>query len=282
MKTDGETDDGMFMNLPNELIGHIYSFFDIGSLGKMAQVNSGRLSTYALSDTVWGSLVYRRFCVNPKQSRARAHGGTSWKDAFRTMSFCNRVPKCRYTSARKAIFAKGGGGKHSDPVSSWVLLSHTANCQTRRSICQNESTRFIELHVCLQNAKSGAGSVTIDLSRTTLHLMGIVGGQQLYGQPRILYRSTQDVPTVEAHSLADGVLELTPFEFCIIAMTFPCGVDVFETDVLARALSLRAPLLSSSDIIKATFIPECDVWKYYMELPGGFLSLNDKTSLVNG
>ena len=47
MKNDGETDDGMFMNLPNELVWHIYSFFDIGSLGKMAQVNSGRLSTFA-------------------------------------------------------------------------------------------------------------------------------------------------------------------------------------------------------------------------------------------
>ena len=275
MKNDWETDDGMFTDLPNELVGHIYSFFDIGSLGKMAQVNSGRLSTYALSDDTWGSLVYRRFCVNPKQSRPRAHGGTSWKGAFRTMSFCNRAPKCRYTSARKAIFAKGGGGKHCDPVSSWVLLSHTANCQTRRANCRNDSTRFIELHVCLQNAKSGVGSVTIDLLGATLYLMGIWGGQQQYGRPRVLYRSTQDVPTVDAHSLDDGLLVLRPFEFCVIAMTFPCGHDVLETDVLARALSLHVPLVSLEDIIEATFIPECDVWKYYMELSGGFLSLNE-------
>ena len=36
MKNDGETDDGMFTDLPNELIGHISSYFEIGSLGKMA------------------------------------------------------------------------------------------------------------------------------------------------------------------------------------------------------------------------------------------------------
>ena len=279
LTNDGETDDGMFMNLPNELIRHIYSFFEIGSLGTMAQVNSGKLSTIALSDAMWGDLVYRRFCVNPKQSRARAHGGTSWKDAFRTMSFCNRVPKCRHTSTRKAIFAKGGGGKHCNPVSSWVLLSHTANCQTRR---QNDSSRFIEFHVCLQNAKSGVGSVTVDLLGTTLDLMGMLGGQLPYGKPRILYRSIQEVATVDAHVPDNGLLVLTPFEFCIVAMTFPCGSDVFETDVLARAISMRVPLLSSDDVIKATFLPECDVWKYYTELPGGFLSLNDKTSLVNG
>jgi hypothetical protein len=222
---------------------------------------------------VWGSLVYRRFCVNPKQSRARAHGGTSWKDAFRAMSLTHRVPTCHYTRAEKAIFAQGSGGNPRDHVSSWVLVSHTANCRTKRSN-YHSSTRFIKFHVCLQNIKSGAGSVQINVKGATF--TGVYGENRMYGKPMILYRSTQDVPTVEAYSLDhDEVLVLAPFEFCVIAMTFPCGVAVFETDVLRHADYVCVPLADSDDVIKATFLPRNEVWKYYMLLPGEYLVLHE-------
>ena len=283
--------DGIFENVPIELVRHIYSFFDIGSLGKMAQMNSsGILSNCASNDTVWSELVYRRFGIHAKLSRSTAHGGSTWKEAFRTMSYCNRAPKSRHTSTRKAIFAKGGGGKHCDPVSAWVLLSHTANCQTRRhplskatfdTTAYNGSNRFIEFHVCLQNVKTSKGPIAVDLMGSTLDLLGSCGRQSLCGWPRIIFKSGQDMATMEEETLHDGI-QLKPFDFCIVAMTFQCGTDIFETDVLARALALRVPLLSSDLIVTAAFVPECDVWKHYDELPGGFLALNDKTSLIKG
>ena len=232
----------------------------------------GRLSTDASSDDTWGSLVYRRFCVNPEQSQAREHGGTLWKDAFRTMSLANRVPTCRYTCAPKVIVAQGNGGNHCDQVSSWVLVSHRVRCRTRRSR-HHGSTRFIKFHVCLQNTKSGAGSVTIDLLGA--NFAGLLAANPLYGKPLILYTSTQDGVAADAHALVDGLLVLRAFEFCVIAMTFPCGYDVLETDVLKHARSLVLPLASSDKAIKATFIDEDEIWKYYRILPGDYLVLEE-------
>ena len=282
LKDDRETDDGLFQKLPDELIHHIYSFFDIGSLGSMAQVNSGVLSTYACNDATWTSLVYRRFNINTSKTRSKIHGGSTWKGAFRSMSFCNRAPKCRYTAARKVVFAKCGGGKECEPVSAWVLLSHTANCETRRwgpYVTTRASNRFVELHVCLQNVKSSSGPITVDILNSTLDLMGSCDRQHVQGWPRILHRSEPEIAPLNAQ-LHDGLV-LKPFEFCIIAMRFSCESDVFETDVLARALALRVPVRSSDDMIKANFLPESDFWDYYMKLPGGFLSLCEKNTLVS-
>ena len=287
------TNEGMFEDLPTELIHHIYSFFDIASLGNMAQVNcSGILSESASSNIVWESFVLRRFGTDHHQNH---HNPTNrnhqLKEAFRTMSFCNRIPKSRYTSTRKPIFAKSGGGKHCNPVSSWVLLSHTPNCQTRRfPVAQYDHNmegerrndhsldRFIELKVCLQNVKSNRGSITVDIMRATLDLMGSCTPQQLCQQPRILFHSRQEIPMLQGRNWNDGV-ELKPFEFCIVSMAFGCGSDTFETDVLARALALRIPMARSSEVITATFLPECDVWRYYTVLPGGCMSLQDKVLL---
>lgn len=298
MVTDGKSSDcrplstldGTFDIFPVELIHHIYSFFDIGSLGKMAQMNAcGVLSECASNDTVWEELVHRRFGIHAKISRSTAHGGSTWKEAFRTLSYCNRAPKSRHTSTRKAIFAKGGGGKHCDPVSAWVLLSHTANCQTRRHPMSkglfptnySSSNRFVEFHVCLQNVKTSKGSIAVDLMGSTLDLMGSCGRQSLCGWPRILFKSGQDDAMLPDQSVHNEI-ELKPFEFCIVAMTFQCGTDIFETDVLARAVALRVPVLEPDSVVTAVFLPECDVWKYYDELPGGFLTLNDQTSLIKG
>lgn len=335
------TIDGPIGRLPNELIRHIYSFFDIRSLGTMAQVNKhGILSSLATDGNTWSDLTHRRFQINVQIVRSKSLGGTTWKDAYRSLSYCNRAPKCRFTPSRKVIFAKAGGGRdNKDPLSVWVLLNHTDSCQTRRvrenssgvvrnpylqevvsldpttnhRRNNNNARRFVEFNVCLQNVKSSAGPITIDLLSTTLEMAAAAGmgnqSVQVKGMPKMIHRHSTRVSKQNKYTTIDqkmkyndddddGLIVLKPFDFCVVTMSFACGGDVFETDLLARALALRVALLQDVDVnddetfrspneqlsvrqVRASFVPESDVWNYYTELPGGFLSLNDKYRLLN-
>mmetsp|Transcript_14872 Transcript_14872/g.22708 ORF Transcript_14872/g.22708 Transcript_14872/m.22708 type:complete len:259 (+) Transcript_14872:2-778(+) len=257
----------------------------------MNQVMKGTLSHFVSNEKVWGKFVRNRFNIKTATSRPKLHGGPTWKEAYRQMSLCNRVPKSRYTSKRNIIFAKNGGRMQGDPVSVWVLLGHTDNCETRQhtggSTINNNSqrNRFVNLHVCLQNVKSNGIAVVDALSSTLELLDGGIGGVQ--GWPEIVYQGKCHVSDV------DGVYILKPFEFIIVCLKFDVGEDVKETDFLARALSFRVPVTSKGNAVDefvekklvrymatATFHPESYIWHYYSELPGGCLTFNPD-QLVN-
>jgi hypothetical protein len=101
-------------------------------------------------------------------------------------------------------------------------------------------------------------------------------------RPKVLFHDTDG--GLFDSDLTNGI-KLRPFDMAIVSVHFPCASDVFETDFLARALSVHVPVYSSGKTANddnshteasAFFIPESDVWNYYMELPGNFLTLVDR------
>lgn len=149
--------EGHFSRVPDDLIRLILSYSDVCSLGRVAQVSHCFLSTSASDDVTWAAIVENRFHLDTSKSRTKTHGGSTWKEVYHNLSKCNRIPKSRYTAARKIIFAKGGGvtRKSNSAVAVWVLLSHTEDCLTRRSEFTSHdgedyrcfaNTRFIEFN----------------------------------------------------------------------------------------------------------------------------------------
>ena len=298
---------GTFARLPVELIRLFMEYCDIPSLGKIPQTGRNMLSQYACDDDTWAKLVEKRFRFSTRKSRPVLHGGHSWKQAFFHMSHSDRIPRSRFTGSQKVVFAKGKSnqrrcGDDSSPVRLWVLLGHTENCKTRsvrpceRGSSEQSNERFVELYLCLQNVKSGAGDVKVNVLESTLALMASTGsaydplisqvgrnGSSL--QPKVLFHDT-DGGFFDL-DLTNGI-KLRPFDMVIVSVHFPCASDVFETDFLARALSVHVPVHSSgktanddNNVIAHTeasafFIPESDMWNYYMELPGNFLTLVDR------
>ena len=186
--------------LPPELMRHVYAFMDIPMLGAMAQVHTGTLRYYACENRAWGKLVKRRFEIASTTKRSTAFGGKDWKDAYRSMHLCRRIPKCRSTS-RKAIFAKERQSHQREQqqgiatrepsadvgvgagLSMWVGVNHTDNCRTRLllgasatanedNIPANASRRYVDFWVCLQNPQSSGPSIQAQVCQSTLQFMG--------------------------------------------------------------------------------------------------------------
>ncbi len=92
---------------------------------------------------------------------------------------------------------------------------------------------------------------------------------------------------------------LSPFEVVVISIRVSCPSDmVYETDFLSTASSIHIPVVSrgtkqengtecsdakdiAADFATATFIDEDELWEYYTQLPGGCLSLTDRSRLVH-
>lgn len=330
---------GAFDLLPDEVIHVALSFCDLPSLGEIAQTSkTAVIARLACSDEAWANLVERRFRISTKKSRPVLHGGHSWKQSYFSMSYSDRMPRGRYTSSQKAVFAKGrssqrkssGLSPFASPVRLWVLVGHTENCRTRtiqpverpsRSALSNDESnneRFVELYLCMQNVKSGAGEVTVDVLESTLSLMGSSEGSDALisrvrrdatfsssMQPKVLFHDATTVDDPLDYDISNGI-KLRPFDVAVISVHFPCASDVFETDFLARALSVHVPVrkqqvkpttknnAATSTTVKvsssltprdaeasAYFIPETDVWNYYMELPGNCLTLVDRFQMAN-
>lgn len=198
--TNDSSGASLFLQLPPEILRQIWAYMDIPMLGSVAQVHQGILKEHASGDTTWGSLVQKRFLINPKTKRPKPHGGKDWKDAYRTMHSCHRIPKCRWTN-RKIVFAKqqqqqqqhhhpyhkmnaGTDSMDNAPsVSIWVLLNHREDCKTRvlpplqDSNINNDlqptttSSRYLDFWVCLQNTRSSGASVTVDVMKAQLQLL---------------------------------------------------------------------------------------------------------------
>mmetsp|Transcript_29806 Transcript_29806/g.62687 ORF Transcript_29806/g.62687 Transcript_29806/m.62687 type:complete len:419 (+) Transcript_29806:100-1356(+) len=99
------------------------------------------------------------------------------------------------------------------------------------------------------------------------------------------------------NDMADDIM-LRPFEVVVLAIRVSCPSDmVYETDFLSTASSLHVPVISrewnqangtkckdfekiAADFATARFIEEDEVWEYYSQLPGGCLSLTDRSRLV--
>ena len=317
------SEGGLFDSLPEELIRHVYSYADIPSLATMMLTGKNLSSQYASDDITWGSLVERRFRVSTEKVRPKIHGGRNWKEAYRSLSHCDRMPKNRYTSSQKIVFARGRAKqrKVDERVSMWVMMAHTENCRTRtvprqeRSVegtLEGDSERFVELYLCLQNIKSGGESVITDVMESALVLLGSTGNnfdpmvrrayQSNSFRPKMLLHDKME-SSAEVASRTDRVFDISngitlrPFEVAVLSVHFPCSQDLYETDFLARAVSLHVPVRISSELItkidsadaetkesqthaSAFFLPENDVWNYYDELPGGFLTLADRNRLI--
>ena len=328
---------GIFDVLPVEVIRIVFCFCDVPSLGNIAQTGHNALSTFASDDITWAMLVERRFRIVTKKSSPRLNGGHSWKHAYYSMAISDRIPKAgRYTSSQKIVFAKGRSNqkKVNGSISLWVLIGHTENCKTRtvrqceraQDADHGSNERYVELYLCLQNVKSGGGEVTADILESTLVLMGNsesfdplvsrVCKSDLFLRPKVLFHDTMEAsPATKSAAdypycdISNGVT-LRPFDVVVVSVHFPCATDIFETDFLARAVSLHVPVRKPGMTVNETsevtavaspsatmqdtevgarsamtlfpphasafFIPENAVWNYYMELPGGFLTLVDR------
>jgi len=280
--------DNLFDLLPEEIYFKIFEYMDVSSLGKLSCISKGIISKVVSNERVWGQLVRKRFLIEPSKSRPNVYssGRNTWKSTYRLLSSCNRIPKCRLTN-KKIIFAKSSI-KCDNGTSIWVLLGHTPNCETR--ICRQRS-RHIVFYVCIQNVRSGFSTVNVDVGRMNIQFLedGSTRHQFLKAcsVPQIIYGSTD---------FLNESICLKPFDFAIFKVTFPCPSNViYETDFLARAVSLQVPIQNSShrlfqnaatpadkicgDSSKSTafFLTEKQIWDNYMLLPGGCLVLSEKT-----
>lgn len=209
MKTKEES-PSFLVQLPPELLRHVYAFMDIPMLGTMAQVHTGNLQHFATENQIWSKLVKLRFGIATAAKRPKAFGGKDWKDSYRIMHGCHRVPKYRATS-RKAVFAKGHGKLIASDgsnvvgagLSVWVGINHTDSCRTRplrtanfraddaaaaaagdnnnndnmdNNNIPNQSTRrYVDLWICLQNPQSNGPPIEVNIAQSTLQFMGGMG-----------------------------------------------------------------------------------------------------------
>jgi len=91
---------------------------------------------------------------------------------------------------------------------------------------------------------------------------------------------------------------LRPFEVVVLSVHVSCPNGfVYETDALSSMSSIRVPVvadgwpsikgatctelaITKKDVSIAKFLPEDSLWEYYCQLPGGCLSLVDRSRLV--
>mmetsp|Transcript_18154 Transcript_18154/g.26287 ORF Transcript_18154/g.26287 Transcript_18154/m.26287 type:complete len:395 (+) Transcript_18154:51-1235(+) len=362
--------ESLFGLLPEEVIRMIFGWMDVPSLSVLIQSSKpvhSSISLLASGDDIWVQLANRRFNIVStsrtnriiREPRPKPYGGADWRAAYRSMSSCSRMPKNRIMSKRSTLFAKGLKGavltpgeslprKRGDFVGVWVTVAHTDDCNTRLiryPTEEDQESRFIELHLCLQNTRSGYGTVDFDIANASVQIIGsprdvndlwfsdvVRSGPY---RPKILYRkregesirmrkkkcksflypevgngrhlygkesqneSPTDLTCTCDHLNNSGSLSclttLQPFEFVIVSVHVPCAPDMrFETEFLSRAICLYIPVRWNNGanqskykkpaidcLASAPFLPEADIWKYYMELPGDCLTLTDRDGLVS-
>ncbi|KAL9179447.1 hypothetical protein ACHAXT_008737 [Thalassiosira profunda] len=110
------------------------------------------------------------------------------------------------------------------------------------------------------------------------------------------YQSDLDAEEWNAKASERDII-LRPFEVAILSVHISCPEGlVFETDVLSSLASLRLPIVAdgwpsaeksngngcviNNDRSIARFVSEESLWEYYSILPGGCLSLTDRSRLV--
>ncbi len=209
-----------FESLPREILLLILNYMDIPCIGSMMQTSSPKndnIAELAAQDKKWLEIVNRRFnlfrasrVAKGNVSRPKSYGGSTWKDAYRSMAVSNRMPKMTVQYKKKKIFAKGCGFKMIDSkitkrhslascalsnaivpcrqksrnqfVACWVMIGHTEDCKLRvthmdlnephfqDTFSGNQRNTYIELQLALQNTKSGFCEVTADIFQATIQM----------------------------------------------------------------------------------------------------------------
>jgi hypothetical protein len=180
--------------------------------------------------------------------------------------------------------------------------------------------RYLELKLCLQNTKSGFGTFCISsvemIRMITLEeeeyfsaygwekcvpeypLTFNVIKQGPWGPKILLHQCVDDQRScdIEREWNVKDVIVLHPFEVCVVSIHIACPFDmVYETDVLSTLSSIRISVTSfqknsgveqlqlhhhAGTVASALFLEEDALWEYYSQLPGGCLSLTDRSRLV--
>ena len=204
-----------------------------------------------------------------------------------------------------------------DYLGIWCMLNHAENCRTKTvtsgtSTFYNRHRRYLEVKLCLQNTKSGYGCIALpDLrqvrfvtAQEDLQHCSICEGDEYEASfpivnhgpwaPRILLRKrfNECESDIKDMNINHGII-LHPLEFVVISIHLSCPSDmVFETDVLSTLSCIRvqvAPnigwpqahyLTADPGVATAHFLPEELLWEYYSQLPGGYLSLIDRSRLI--
>ena len=175
------------------------------------------------------------------------------------------------------------------------------------SLPYRSDRRYIELKLLLQNTKSGFGSIIVPNITTTriasVHededgipfedsTFKVIGAGQW--RPKIsLRRRFADDDLAQQRALDDTEewnamqnqkdIILRPFEVVVLSLHISCPETfVYETDALSCMSSIRVLMAADGkkDVSIARFINEEELWEYYSQLPGGCLSLKDRSRLV--
>ena len=176
------------------------------------------------------------------------------------------------------------------------------------SLPYRSDRRYIELKLLLQNTKSGFGSIIIPNISTTriasVHededgipfedsTFKVIGAGQ-WRPKTILRRRFADDDMAQQRALDDAEewnatyenqkdIILRPFEVVVLSLHVSCPETfVYETDCLSCMSSIRVLMATDGkkDVSIARFINEEELWEYYSQLPGGCLSLKDRSRLV--
>lgn len=270
-----------------------------------------------------------------RAKRPMSYGGSTWKEAYRSLAATMRIPECTATSAtvfaspskyrfqtkgHRTAYSKRGSQKAAvDYLGVWCLLNHAEDCCTKAAprehrIAANSSDerRYIEMKLCLQNTKSAYGCITIPDVRNIRFVTvneeegiascGCVSDACIECAPSLsLVNHGRWAPKVLLHKrfkeyerctsqMKSNELVLNPLEFVVLSIHLSCRCDmIYETDVLSTLSSIRVPVVPhigwqqqqcGSGVATAHFLPEDLLWDYYCQLPGGCLSLIDRSRLV--
>lgn len=172
--------------------------------------------------------------------------------------------------------------------------------------------------VCLQNTKSGYGCIAIpDIRRIRFVTVNeekrfASGGcdansrddctpsfpivKHGHWAPKVLLRKrfNECGRKVKHMNIHCNEICLQPFECIVLSIHISCPQEmVFETDVLSTLSSVQVPVVPSigwqleqsefsarTSFATAFFLEEDKVWEYYTQLPGGCLSLVDRSRLI--
>lgn len=354
-------------SLPAEVHRTIISYMDISSLGALSctqRPRDGNLSSSSSDDSTWFSLVQRRFgigCSRKRQSskegvvlvrrfsssslidsnlssarkkRPMSYGGSTWKEAYRSLSTTRRIPETSYTSStvfaspskyrfqnsgNRTAYLKLSKNYAVDYLGVWSLVNHSQNCHTKSvtsSSFYDAHRRYLEVKVCLQNTKSGYGCIVIPDIRRIRFVT--VNEEKCYtscgcddtscddcapsfpivkhGQwaPKVLHRTRFNGCDCKEKDVGSNEISLHPLECVVLSIHVSCPPEmVYETDVLSTLSSIQVPVVPSTgwqvkqsecslrtSFATAFFLPEELVWEYYTQLPGGCLSLVDRSRLI--
>lgn len=179
--------------------------------------------------------------------------------------------------------------------------------------------RYIELKLCMQNTRSGNSRMIVPNVSSILfasleeeEYFSMYGWDQWdenYDSTFKLVKAGPWAPKIAlrrgglVHNsksmLGDNIadwnatccdLVFHPFDVIVLSVHISCPESqVYETDVLSSMSSIRVPVvmensagddISKKDTSVAYFLTEDKLWDYYCQLPGGYLSLTDRSRLI--